>query len=666
MRKRTGNRHSAMRLLACSLALLSTFASASESLLDSSRQKLFLAAEKAIDSNDQALYRQFQPSLKEYPLYPYLEYRQLKRSLSSARPEDVATFLDDYADTPLAGLLRKRWLNQLASRKRWQEYLRFYDPADGNISRRCHYLNALLQTGHKEQAFAQVEPLWLHGRSRPKACDPVFQAWRKAGHLTTELVWQRIGLAMNKGQVKLAGYLKKQLPAEERPWVDLWIQLRNKPELALTSKRLQREHPMRQTLLRYAAMRKANSNPLGALGFWKKLQQQYSFTPLDKQLVERKLADLLIREQDPLAWQFLQQIEPCSHDTKLQETRLRAALYRQQWDQVLAWIDRLPEDSRQSERWRYWRARALEQTGDRKAANALYASLAGERSFYGFLAADHVGAPYNLKQQPAPVSSELLSRVAESPGVLRAKELVALKRWPDARREWRFLTRRMSKEEIMAAAKIAQSWEWHDQAIFTLARSGYWDDLELRFPLEHHETVRANAGKRDLDVSWVYGVIRQESAFNPSVRSHAGAMGLMQLMPPTARHVARKLLKRKRSPSRRDLANPDINIELGTTYLSDVLERLEQNPVLATAAYNAGPHRVSRWLPKQQLPADVWIELIPFRETRQYVERVFTYAVIYDHRRQEEIVRISQRLLPVHGASAQRTAQQQRNLRVTL
>ena len=137
-------------------------------------------------------------------------------------------------------------------------------------------------------------------------------------------------------------------------------------------------------------------------------------------------------------------------------------------------------------------------------------------------------------------------------------------------------------------------------------------------------------------------------------------------MPATARHVARKLLKRKRSPSRRDLANPDINIELGTTYLSNVLERLEQNPVLATAAYNAGPHRVSRWLPEQQLPADVWIELIPFRETRQYVKRVFTYAVIYDHRRQEEIVRISQRLQPVHGASAQRTAQQQRNLRVTL
>ena len=665
MRGRRENRHGANWLLFL-LVLLGTFANASEGLLERSQQKLFQAAEKAIDSDNQVLYRQLQQLLRNYPLYPYLEYRKLRHSLASAPAEEVAAFLHSHADTPLAGLLRRRWLNLLASREDWDDYLRFYDPADGNVDRQCHYLNALLHSGRKAQAFARVEPLWLHGRSRPKACDPVFEAWRNAGHLTTGLVWQRIGLAMDQGQVKLVRYLKKQLPARERPWADLWLQLRTRPALALSSARLQQDHPMRQKMLRYAVTRKAHDDPVSAIDFWKRLQENYRFTPLERQLVERTLAQQLVRERDPVAWRFLQEIEPCSHDTKAQEARLRSALFRQQWDQVLAWIGKLPEESRQEERWRYWHARALEQTGERKAANELYASLAGERSFYGFLAADHVGAPYNLKQEPAPVSEELLARVAEIPGVQRARELVALERWTDARREWRFVTRRMSSAEAMAAAKIAQSWEWHDQAIFTLARSGYWDDLELRFPLEHRQTVQRNASKRDLDVSWVYGVIRQESAFNPLVRSYAGALGLMQLMPATARHVARKLLKRRRSPSRRELTDPETNIELGTTYLSDVLARLEQNPVLATAAYNAGPHRVARWLPEQQLPADIWIELIPYRETRQYVERVFTYAVIYDHRRQEEIVRISQRLQPVQGSSAQRTAQQQRNLQATL
>jgi soluble lytic murein transglycosylase len=652
-------------VLALSL-LLNTFVAASSDILDAGQQALFLAAEKALGSGNETLFQQLKGVLRNYPLYPYLEYRQLKDSLASASAEEVEHFLQHNADTPLAPLLRKQWLNLLARRKQWQSYLEFYDPADGNVSRQCHYLNALLQTGRREEAFSRVEPLWLHGKSRPKACDPVFDAWRRAGQLTTELVWQRIALAMDKGKVKLVSYLKKQLPAKERPWADLWLQLRSKPKLALDHSRLRQPHPMRQSLLRYAAVRQAYRDPADAIDFWRQLQRQHEFTPLEKQRVEHKLAQQLVREDDPAAWRFLQQIAPDPHDIRLQEIRMRAALYRQQWHQVLAWIEELPEDSRLGERWRYWRARALEQTGDRKAANVLYESLAKERSFHGFLAADHIGAPYNLKQQPAPVDDALRSRVANEPGVQRARELVALERWTDARREWRFVTRHMSAEETMAAAKIAQSWGWHDQAIFTLARSGYWDDLELRFPLAHHQAVHTNARKHDLDISWVYGVIRQESAFNPSVRSHAGAMGLMQLMPATARHVARKLLKRKRSPHRRDLTNPKINIELGTTYLSNVLERLEQNPVLATAAYNAGPHRVSRWLPQQQLPADIWIELIPYRETRRYVERVFTYAVIYDHRRNEEIIRISQRLRPINGTSAQHTAQQQRNLRATL
>ena len=652
-------------LLLSVLFLLSTPLHADQGLLDGSRQKLFLAAEKALENGDRTLYHQLKKTLKDYPLLPYLEYQELRGSLATAKPAEVEDFLERNGDTPLADLLRRRWLNLLASRKQWAEYLRFYTP-DGSVTRQCHHLNALLQTGRKAEAFALTEPLWLHGRSRPKACDPVFKAWRDAGHLTPELTWQRIELAMGLGQVKLVNYLKKLLPARERPWAELWLQLRSKPELALSSQRLRKPHAMRSQMLQYAAVRKSYLDPLGAIGFWKMLQERHDFTPAEASRVERKLAQRLVRRDDPAAWAFLQQVEPCSDDSRLQEARLRAALFRQQWDQVLAWIPSLPEEEQRSERWRYWRARALEQTGRRGEATALYRELAGERSFYGFLAADHVGADYNLNNAPTPVDGELLEQVGQLPGVQRARELVALERWSDARREWRFLTRQLSREEIMAAAKIAQSWNWHDQAIFTLARSGYWEDLELRFPLEHQKSVSHHARKRELDISWVYGVIRQESAFNPTVRSHAGAMGLMQLMPATARYVARKLLKQKRSPSRRDLTTPETNIRLGTTYLSDVLKRLEQNPVLATAAYNAGPHRVSSWLPDQQLPADIWVELIPFRETRQYVERVFTYAVIYDHRLGREITRISQRLQPISGKSPQRTAQQLRNSRATL
>lgn len=628
----------------------------SETLVNDAQRQLFRAAERALEQNNTQLFNKLKQSLTNYTLYPYLEYEQLKRDLAHADAKEVRRFLERWQDTPLAPLLRNRWLSLLAKRKAWKKYVAFYKP-DRNVARQCHYLQALIETGRKQEALDQVEPLWLHGRSRPDACDPVFKAWQEAGRLSTELVWQRIGLAMNKGKVALVKYLQKQLPAKEQPWVTLWLELRNQPELALTASLLRKDHPQRNKLLQYAAFRKIRQDPVQAIAFWEQLQARYLFDQLEAHLVNRKLALWLVRKDDPLAWRFLSSVEPCSHDSKLQEARLRAALRRGEWDTVLAWLNRLPQDEQQTDRWQYWRARALEQLEQHSQATSLYQKLAGLRSYYGFLAADRIGAPYNLNHEKTPTSELAISDIGNRPAIRRARELVALERWPDARREWRFATRDMPEEKAMAAAKLAQSWGWHDQAIFTLAKTGYWEDLELRFPLEHESDVRKYAQKRQLDISWVYGVIRQESAFNPSVRSHAGAMGLMQLMPATASYVAKRLLSWKRKPRRADLVKPATNIELGTRYLADVLQRLGDNPVLATAAYNAGPHRVDRWLPENQLPADIWVELIPFRETRRYVERVFTYAAIYDRRLNKEVVRLTERMQPVAGRAGQKTAQ---------
>ena len=151
------------------------------------QQQTFLAAEKAVKKGNLKLARQLKASLKTYPLYPYLEYELLKKTLSSQSNKAVQEFLDQYQDMPLANYLRKRWLNQLAGEKRWRDYVAFYQPQK-DIERQCHYLNALISTGKKAEAFDLVEPLWLHGKSRPKACDPVFAAWKKSPHFNTDLV----------------------------------------------------------------------------------------------------------------------------------------------------------------------------------------------------------------------------------------------------------------------------------------------------------------------------------------------------------------------------------------------------------------------------------------------------------------------------------------------
>lgn len=637
------------------LLLLAASTTSAGRFADAAQRKLFLAAEK-IAATGKYLPIRMDKILRHYALYPYLEYARLKHSLNNASNNEIAHFLEHNSDTPLAPLLRSRWLNVLASRKDWNSYLTFYTP-QSNISRQCHYLQALIHTGKKQRAFSQIEPLWLYGKSRPKACDPVFKAWRQAGLLTTELLWRRIELAMNRGQIKLASYLKKSLPAKDRPWVETWIRVHNKPQLALTDPGLKKKHVKRQKMLLDAAYRQIRKDPLAAVDYWKKLQKRFRFTVLEQHLVNRKLALWLTRNEDPIAAKFMADLNPCTHDTKLQEALVRSALLHGDWIQVISRIERMPAEELQSERWQYWLARTLEQTGQQEEADELYGKLAAERSYYGFLAADHIGKAYRFAPGRSEIQKDVTDAITGNPAVARARELLALNRWVDARREWRFATQDLSPDAYIAAAELAQSWGWHDQAIFTLAKSDYWDDLDLRFPLEHKRDVQHYAGKNKLDMSWVYGVIRQESAFNASVRSYAGAVGLMQLMPATARYVAKKLLKKKKSPRHRDLITPATNIELGTTYLADVLSDLGENPVLATAAYNAGPHRVKRWMPKSRLAADIWVELIPFKETRGYVQRVFTYAAIYDHRLQRRPIRLSERMLPVQGTEAAQTAQ---------
>ncbi len=634
------------------------FQSAAADLLDRPRRELFVAAEKALQQDQTALYELLVQALRDYPLYPYLEYQALTRHLAKADADEVARFLQRWADTPLAGRLRARWLDQLARNKDWTSYLRFWRD-DGNVTRRCLHLQALLATGHEKEALDQVEPLWLHGRSRPKACDPVFAAWRKAGRLTPELTWRRLAMAMDKGQVRLARYLKKLLPSKERPLAELWLAVRRKPARVLQDARLPARHPMRQALLSYAVRRQTTLDPLAAIDLWKKIAPQARFDDAERQRILTHLVRRLARLDDPAAWSFVREIDPPAGAGELQEARLLAALRRQEWALLSSWIDQLPARNRASERWRYWKARALEALGRRDQALPIYQALAGERSYYGFLAADRIGTPYRLDHRPAPVDAATLSALQSRPEFRRAHELVALERWPDARREWRLATADLTKDELIAAARLARDWGWSDPAIFTLARGGDWDDLELRFPLVHHDKVRHEANRKGLDLAWVLGLIRQESAFNPMVRSPAGAVGLMQLMPATARYVARRLLKKRHAPKRRALTRPALNIELGTSYLADVLERLAGNPVLATAAYNAGPRRVVRWLPSEEtgmLPADLWIELIPFRETRQYVKRVFTYAVIYDDRLGRETERLSQRMMPVGTEGGRRMA----------
>ncbi len=613
---------------------------------DLERQRaLFVEAERALKRGASSEFERLRGQLRDYPLYPYLEYQSLTQDLAQRSPAQIASFLTRYADTPLATQLRGEWLAHLARRANWPEYLRFYQP-DRNTRRRCHQLTALIATGRRAEALPQVAEIWLHGRSQPRACDPVFEVWENAGYRTPQMSWRRIELAMEAGQWRLANYLGRGLSDSDKTWVEHWIKLYQNPRLAADSARFSRPHPYREAMLSHAVRRLAVWDGVEAMALWQRLRPSFNFSPEQVERTEHYIVRNLERAPEPEAYDFVRSVSVDDDDVIVQEARLRAALLREDWPQVITWIAALPDAERDGDRWTYWLGRAMEAEGDREAAAKLYRQAAQSRGYYGFMAADRAGLPYHLAHTETPVTRTAVKRIADNEGIRRARELLALDRIIPARREWQDATRDMPVTRLKAAAKLAEQLGWHDRAIFTLARTGYWDDLELRFPLAHTELVERNARLHGIDIAWVFAVMRQESAFMDKARSHVGAMGLMQLMPATARKVARDMLMRT-PPKRHELFDPALNIALGSAYLKQMKARLGDSTILATAAYNAGPHRVDRWLPQRTLPADIWIELVPFKETRGYLRRVLAYTVIYEKRMGLTPTRLHDRLHPV-------------------
>lgn len=619
--------------------------------LDAQRE-IFVAADTALKKGQLSLYRQLKSQLHDYPLLPYLEYDYLRKRLHRLPAGRIEQFLQTYRDTPLAERLLGAWLDTLARQGKWQHYLKYFQP-DGSTSRECLKRWALYRTDHKTQALEDVEKLWVVGHSQPKSCDRIFAAWQNDGHMTTEQVWQRFELAMQSRHTQLARYLVRFLPDDQKHWARLWLRVHSRPQLATVAERFTDYHPLRNTILVDALKRLAYRDLDLAVKSWDILRNQYPFNESQRNTIERTLAMRYALERQPEALGWLASLpEPDVNDTTIGEWRIRSALGQKNWEAVLYEIGLLPEQRRETTCWRYWRARAHEALGQQARADELYWELSQNRGYYGFLAADRLGISYRFENQPATVKANDIDYLAHLPGLVRAHELLALGRTVDARREWVFATRPLSEDLLRQAAVIAQDWGWFDRAILTMARTSYRDDLNLRFPLAYHDNIAREAQNNNIDLALAFALIRQESAFTSDARSHAGALGLMQLMPRTARSVAHRI--GIKYTGYYGLTDADTNLKLGMHHLSRVMHRYQGNPVLATAAYNAGEYRVKQWIPAQgSIDADIWTETLPFAETRNYVQNILYFATIYEQRLgRQDITTLSQRM-PDIGSSTE-------------
>ena len=608
----------------------------------SDQRARFLEAEKSLRLHRLSKFREILSTLTEYPLYPYLRYQELNHRLHKASPDEIRQFLSDYGSLPIASLIRKRWLQLKARQGRWQQFLDFYTP-QRNTRLQCDYLDALIHTGQAEVAYPKITQLWLSGSTQPRNCDRIFKRWQAAGKQSKELVWQRLELALAAGHRTLGRYLVRSLPAKEQPLAKLWIKLHQKPELLTKyqDRLFSSQHAMAPTVFRSIIKRLARQTPQAAADLWFAAIAKKPVDTLDQYAMLQSLAIALARQQQPGSEAWLSIIPDQYLTDTAREWRIRSALRQSQWSVALTALNALTETQQSSDRWQYWRARVNDELGNPATALPYYTALAQHRSYYGFLAADRLGLPYVLNDQVQQTNAGRLFEISQQPGIMRARELLHLKRMTQARREWREATLPLSNNERSDAAKLAQHWGWVEQSILTMAGTDQRDDIALRFPLLYQEKVLSHSEQANINPAWAYGVIRRESAFAPDALSSKGAVGLMQLLPSTAKSISRSLPRKYRSKPK--LTHADTNLALGTHYLHKMLERFSGQTVLATAAYNAGAARIMGWLPTDStLDAERWIETIPFKETRDYVTSVLAFTIIYADRLGIEQDRLSQ------------------------
>lgn len=608
------------------------------------QRNLYKQAQQAYKKRHYHRFRKLSAQLKDYPLQPYLEYKALIYKPAALSSNQIHHFLHENEGTVIGSRFRSKLIKHAARTKNWQRLINIYRPGYGT-SAQCHYLNALLKTNQKSIAYPKIENLWLSAHSLPKSCDTAFNQWTIDGHKTPKIIWQRFTLAMSVNNKRLATYLLRSMPAKDAVIAKKWLKVHKKPQLVNSSEILNIQHPDKSAILQHALKRLSYRDITLALTTFHQLKT-HTFTAQQNAELVRHFGLRLAREHMPDAGIWLARIPESHADKDVKQWRIRNAIRQGDWDQVINSISKLDIDEQSDYRWQYWWAYANEQIGNTHDAAGIYQYLANKRSYYGFLAADHLNQQYAFQDKPVEPTVEAMNTVFQQPETRRAREFYLMDEIIPARREWHKLISKIDNEQRLAASKIAQAWNWHDRAIVTMGKTRYRDDIELRFPLHLDNKVFSWSNLRNIDPVWTYAIIRRESAFMSDARSSVGAMGLMQLMPNTARQVARQLKVRYRG--RNSLLASNTNISLGTGYLERMLNKLDRQQVLATAAYNAGPHRVEKWLPEHhKMDAIRWIETIPFTETREYVSNVLAYMAIYEHRMDKKITRLSQRMPPI-------------------
>jgi soluble lytic murein transglycosylase len=590
-------------------------------------------------------------ALKSFVIYDYLVAARLRRDLQLKPSADLDTqidaFLQAHAGQPVAHSLRNDFLTSLATRHRWDWFL----PRSADItspSLICDRLQGRLITGDTQTLATDALARWVIPQKQPAECDPVFAWLRTQGLLTPALAENRTRAALTADNPRLAREFVIDVPSDRAEPLLQWVQLLDSPKQALNILAAAPNLPVEPAALMAGFDHLARSDCTAALALLPELLGRPDMTPAMQVKLQRIAALGAAYGRDSAALAAFDVLPDSSVDNDVREWRVRAALWAGDYRKALNWIDEMPPSLSSQPRWRYWRARAVATTAGAKSAVPLFEDIAGLRDFYGYLAADRLHRGYALNARPSQDDEAAQKALAVHPGLIRAHALVDCGLEDDAALEWAVALAGADSSAKLQAAHLAARWGWYAQSIITLAQVGEFDDVRLRYPRPYPAAIAEATKLTQLPSDWILAVMRQESLFRDDAVSRAGARGLMQMTPSTAAAVAKRW--HLPAPPRDGTFDPTMDVQRGAAHLRDLMDKYGQLG-LTLAAYNAGSVPVARWLPTRSMDADIWIENIPYGETRNYVQRIVEHIVAFAWVRDAEPQRLAVLLPPITPAA---------------
>lgn len=618
-----------LRGLALALAVLTAGAAGA------AQEDDFLAARDAYRAGDARRLEVYASRLRGYILEPYIAFWQMRLRLEELGPGEVRAFLGTYGDAPVSRSLLGDWLKLLGRTQQWGLFdadYALYSGDDPDIL--CYGIQSRGRT--QPDALLEARSLWFVPKELPDGCATPVSMLMQSGKITTEDVWARVRVALENGQVAMAQRAAIYLPPGQQPDPRALSLIFSNPAGYLEKQQFDLKTRGGREAVMFATARLGRSSPQQAAAHWIQLEPRFSAD--ERGYVWGQLAQSAALRHDAAALSWFAKAPDLS-DSQL-GWKVRTALRQRNWKEVLATIDAMSSREREQAVWQYWRARALKSAGRSEEANALLRPISREYNFYGQLALEELGEGISTPPTGFKPSPEDIRAMTQNPTVRRALEFYKLNLRLDATREWIWLVRNLDDKQLITAAEVARRYELYDRAINTADKTASVHDFSLRYLAPFRNVLKPRAAQMSLDEAWVYGLIRQESRFIVDARSRVGAGGLMQLMPATAKWVAKKIGLRAIG----DVTEVDTNVTLGTYYLRHVLDTLDGQPVLASAAYNAGPGRARAWRPDTAVEGAIYAESIPFNETRDYVKKVMANASYYGHSFSQQLQSLKQRL----------------------